>query len=80
MSDTPLTDARVVFFGYNPDEGDEFVQADFARNLERQNTALREALKLVMSNVPGVTDSVAQTPFAEAIRRALAHSDHQQLR
>jgi len=42
MSDTPLTEARVVFFGYNPDEGDEFVQADFARDLERQNTALRE--------------------------------------
>jgi hypothetical protein len=44
MSDTPLTDARVVFFGFNPEEGDEFVQADFARDLERQNTALRADL------------------------------------
>jgi len=45
MNDTPLTEARVVFFGYNPDEGDEFVQADFARDLERQNTALLNAIK-----------------------------------
>jgi len=48
MSDTPLTDAKAMFFGYNPEEGDEFVQADFARDLERQNTALREALKTAL--------------------------------
>ena len=41
MSDTPKTDAKAQFFGFNPDEGEEFVQADFARELERENAALR---------------------------------------
>jgi hypothetical protein len=44
MSDTPRTDAKAQFFGFNPDEGEEFVQADFARELERENAALRVAL------------------------------------
>jgi len=35
MSDTPRTDAKVQFFGFNPDEGEEFVTASFARELER---------------------------------------------
>lgn len=42
MSDTPRTDAKAQFFGFNPDEGEEFVQADFARELERENAALRK--------------------------------------
>ena len=41
MSDTPRTDAKAQFFGFNPDEGEEFVQIDFARELERENAALR---------------------------------------
>jgi hypothetical protein len=41
MCDTPRTDAKAQFFGFNPDEGEEFVQADFARELERENAALR---------------------------------------
>jgi len=41
MSDTPRTDAKAQFFGFNPDEGEEFVQVDFARELERENAALR---------------------------------------
>ena len=41
MSDTPKTDAKAIFFGWNPDEGEEFVQIDFARELERENAALR---------------------------------------
>ena len=44
MSDTPRTDAKAQFFGFNPDEGEEFVQIDFARELERENAALRAAL------------------------------------
>ena len=44
MSQTPRTDAKAQFFGFNPDEGEEFVQADFARELERENAALRAAL------------------------------------
>lgn len=44
MSDTPRTDAKAQFFGFNPDEGEEFVQADFARELERENAALRAAI------------------------------------
>jgi len=45
VSDTPKTDAKAQFFGFNPDEGEEFVQADFARELERENAALRQALE-----------------------------------
>jgi len=45
VSNTPKTDAKAQFFGFNPDEGEEFVQADFARELERENAALLEALK-----------------------------------
>jgi len=41
MSDTPRTDAKAQFFGFNPDEGEEFVQIDFARELERENASLR---------------------------------------
>ncbi len=41
MSDTPRTDAKAQFFGFNPDEGEEFVQIDFARQLERENASLR---------------------------------------
>jgi hypothetical protein len=44
VSDTPRTDAKAQFFGWNPEEGEEFVQADFARELERENAALRSAL------------------------------------
>jgi hypothetical protein len=48
VSDTPRTDAKAQFFGFNPDEGEEFVQADFARELERENAALRAvAMKLI---------------------------------
>ena len=45
MSDTPKTDAKAQFFGFNPDEGEEFVQADFARELERENDRLKDTLK-----------------------------------
>jgi len=45
--DTPRTDAKAQFFGFNPDEGEEFVQADFARELERENAALRAALSRI---------------------------------
>ncbi len=41
MSDTPRTDAKAQFFGFNPDEGEEFVHVDFARELERENATLR---------------------------------------
>mgnify|MGYP006275719137 CR=1 FL=1 len=44
MSDTPRTDGQTQFFGWNPDEGEEFVIASFARQLERENAALRAAL------------------------------------
>lgn len=42
MSDTPRTDAKAQFFGFNPDEGEEFVTASFCRELERENAALRK--------------------------------------
>ena len=44
MSDTPKTDAKAQFFGFNPEEGEEFVQADFARELEREYAALESLI------------------------------------
>ena len=48
MSDTPRTDAKAQFFGWNPDEGEEFVTASFCRELERENAALKAALDAQM--------------------------------
>lgn len=56
MSDTPKTDAKAQFFGWNPEEGEEFVQADFARELERENAALREIVDLAF-RIPHMTDA-----------------------
>ena len=36
MTDTPDTDANQIFLGLNPDEGDYFVPAEIARQLEQQ--------------------------------------------
>lgn len=41
MNDTPRTEAKTQVFGRNPDESEEFVPSEFARELERENTALR---------------------------------------
>ena len=62
-TDTPQTDAKAQFFGFNPDEGEEFVQAHFARKLERENAALkadnamlRQMLDLTL-RIPDMSDS-----------------------
>jgi hypothetical protein len=62
-TDTPQTDAKAQFFGFNPDEGEEFVQADFARELERENAELkadnamlRQMLDLTL-RIPDMPDS-----------------------
>jgi hypothetical protein len=62
-TDTPRTDAKAQFFGFNPDEGEEFVQAHFARELERENAALkadnamlRQMLDLTL-RIPDMSDS-----------------------
>ncbi len=45
MNDTPKTDSKAKFLGFNPDEGEEFVQADFARELERENAELLQLVE-----------------------------------
>jgi hypothetical protein len=62
-TDTPRTDAKAQFFGFNPDEGEEFVQAHFARELERENAELkadnamlRQMLDLTL-RIPDMSDS-----------------------
>lgn len=62
-TDTPQTDAKAQFFGFNPEEGEEFVQADFARKLERENAELkadnamlRQMLDLTF-RIPDMSDS-----------------------
>jgi len=45
MSNTPDTDANQIFLGLNPDEGDYFVPAEIARQLEQQRDRLAEAIR-----------------------------------
>jgi hypothetical protein len=71
MSDTPRTDAKAQFFGFNPDEGEEFVQIDFARELERENTALR-ADKERLDWLQNAT-YWPHPPLGEDIRAAIDH-------
>jgi len=44
MTKTPETDANQIFLGFNPDEGDYFVPAEIARQLEQQRDRLAEAI------------------------------------
>lgn len=41
---TPRTDREIWWVGFKPDEKLEAVWADFARDLEKENAALRKAL------------------------------------
>ena len=41
---TPRTDREIWWVGFKPDERLEAVWADFARDLEKENAALRSAL------------------------------------
>ena len=50
MSNTPETDANQIFLGFNPDEGDYFVPAEIARQLEQQRD---EAVELYNAAVIG---------------------------
>ena len=76
MSDTPRTDAKTQFFGWNPEEGEEFVTANFARELERENAALRaEALKTQIGQHAEIKNYAAKIAELErqnaALREAL---------
>ena len=71
MSDTPRTDAKAQFFGFNPDEGEEFVQIDFARELERENASLR-ADKERLDWLQNAT-YWPHPPLGEDIRAAIDH-------
>lgn len=70
MSQTPRTDAKAQFFGFNPDEGEEFVQADFARELERENAALRnEVDEQARLNGKGTERELALRAKVETLER-----------
>ena len=78
MSDTPKTDAKAQFFGFNPDEGEEFVQAHFARKLERENY-LRFIRGLALdalqtSKDTGVTPEEALANIIECIHQDTAEN------
>ena len=49
MSDTPRTDGAVFVVFSSPSNDVEAVDADFARELERENAALRVALHDIMT-------------------------------
>jgi hypothetical protein len=76
VSDTPRTDAKAQFFGFNPEEGEEFVHVDFARELERENAALKADKELLDSNMIWLTVYGQPVWFngfdlRKAIRRAM---------
>lgn len=74
MSDTPRTDAAA----YQPEFLSESVFADFARELERENARLREALAELRrwvgdgdcSDDAGIWPGFATTAYKEAVKKA----------
>ena len=66
MSDTPRTDEKAQFFGFNPDEGEEFVTASFCRELERENTALREQVEHLIGMIEQLEVDLAHFATIEA--------------
>lgn len=74
MNDTPRTDAEVfLLFKTGDDEG---VTAEFARKLERENAALRDALDCIAGN-HGERSPVTLTEAQEEARAALARKEAQ---
>jgi Mg2+ and Co2+ transporter CorA len=51
MTNTPDTDANQIFLGLNPDEGDYFVPAEIARQLEQQRDSLTEELDALKRSI-----------------------------
>jgi hypothetical protein len=51
MTNTPDTDANQIFLGLNPDEGDYFVPAEIARQLEQQRDGLAEELYALKKSI-----------------------------
>jgi hypothetical protein len=58
VTDTPRTEERVQFFGYAPDDGEEFVTAGFARGLERENNALQQKVSLQGLHLATLADAI----------------------
>jgi len=54
VSDTPMTDAKAQFYRLNPEKREEFPTVDFARELERENAALRHSEENLASTVRGL--------------------------
>ena len=52
MSKTPRTDKEAFCFTTGAPKVDGVVMADFARDLERENAALREALEDIAESTP----------------------------
>ena len=48
---TPRTDREIWWVGFKPDERLEAVWADFARDLEKENAALRAALDNIRTKI-----------------------------
>jgi len=51
MTNTPDTDANQIFLGLNPDEGNYFVPAEIARQLEQQRDSLTEELDALKRSI-----------------------------
>jgi hypothetical protein len=85
MSDTPRTDAEVfevdvVFVSYDGPafEPKNVVEPDFARELERENAALRSLLREAVTDyelLGGTCDGVESEDYIARVKAALAKED-----
>ena len=67
-SETPRTDSKAVFFGFNPDDGEEFVTAKFSRTLEQEITTAGQHIQSLRDQLQKsqITNRVLLTLCEEA--------------
>lgn len=63
---TPRTDREIWWVGFKPDERLEAVWADFARDLEKENAALREQVEHLIGMIEQLEGDLAHFATVEA--------------
>lgn len=67
MSDTPMEDAKTKFYRLNPEKREEFPTVYFARELERENAALRKALGDAAISLRTISQQAGRTEELEGM-------------
>ena len=73
MSETPETDAAQIFLGFNPDEGDYFVPAEIASELERQRDEAKAEIEKLKEELEShawtISPAMAQAKIDELVEQ-----------